>query len=292
MKKSSNIDNTYDITLETKCWENDWEVILKTDRLKNIIKNNKYNFKERILYINNVNDIETVKSFAQRLVDDNVLTSYVVVDDYAQEALNFFGLDKEDFKGGYYYSIQELVGIYLCKTEYLLHFSGDAAPVIPINWIDLAINKMNTDSKVIVASLTWNNCYEDAKRESYSEDENFYMAQGFSDQNYLIKVNNFKNKIYNECNQLSQRYPAYGGELFEKRVDSYMRNNDYYRIIFKNGSYCHKNIDKTDFQSSKYLKKIQDAFLCIEYYFRSKMPFAPNPIRKPRQFILHLLKRN
>jgi hypothetical protein len=277
--------NTYELTFETKCWENDWEYILKTDRLRKAIDYNKFNFKEKVLYINNVKDINQVKSYADKLVNKNILTSYVVVDDYAEEALTFFGLTKEDFKGGYYYSIQELVGIYLCKTEYLLHFSGDASLVIPIDWIDKALKKMNSDEKIKVACLTWNNCYEAAKRESYGEDENFYLAQGFSDQNYLIKVSDFKNKIYNEINPISQRYPVYGGELFEKRVDSYMRNNGLYRIIFKHGSYLHKNIEPSDLQNANNPKKI---FQFMEYYLKSKMPFSPNPIRKPRQFVFYL----
>jgi hypothetical protein len=77
-----------------------------------------------------------------------------------------------------------------------------------------------------------------------SEIEDFYIGFGFSDQCYLIKTSDFKKSIYNEINTNSERYPKYGGELFEKRIDSYMRNNNLYRITSKEISYIHKNFPK------------------------------------------------
>jgi hypothetical protein len=61
---------------------------------------------------------------------------------------------------------------------------------------------------------------------------------------YLVKTADFKAPIYNETHPESERYPEYGGELFEKRVDSWMRRHDYQRLTFKHGSYIHKNFPK------------------------------------------------
>lgn len=234
----------YEVTFETKCYEKDWEIILKTDRLEKAIKNCNYDFKERVLYINNVNDIKKVSAYAQKLVDRKVLTSYVIVDEHADQVLRYFNISKEDFKGGYYYSIQELTGIYLCRTEYLLHFSGDAMITKPFDWIDDAIEKINSSDKIKTANPVWNNKYNEAKNESSGEDDKFYIGYGFSDQCYLIKTEDFKKPIYNEKNVQSERYPKYGGELFEKRTDAWMRNNDFLRLTCKKGSYIHKNFPK------------------------------------------------
>ncbi|PGZ93797.1 MULTISPECIES: hypothetical protein [unclassified Bacillus (in: firmicutes)] len=231
----------FEVTFETKCYEKDWEILLKTDRIEKMIEFNQFQFKEKVLYINNVQDVREVSRHADKLVARDVLSSYVIVDDYSNEALNYFEVTKESFKGGYYYSISELVSIYLCKTEYLLHFSSDSILEKPFNWIDLSILKLQADERIKVANPVWNGNSFEAKQESIDEDENFYIGYGFSDQCYLIRTNDFKNKIYNEKNLISERYPIYGGELFEKRVDAWMRNNHFKRITFKHGNYIHQN---------------------------------------------------
>ncbi|XRG77320.1 hypothetical protein V5E38_15875 [Rossellomorea sp. GAMAL-10_SWC] len=43
----------FEVTFETKCFEKDWEILLKTERRKND-EFNQFQFKEKILYINNV----------------------------------------------------------------------------------------------------------------------------------------------------------------------------------------------------------------------------------------------
>ncbi|MFD4703548.1 hypothetical protein ACFWM3_01650 [Gottfriedia sp. NPDC058432] len=230
-----------EVTFETKCYEKDWEILLKTDRLEKMIEYNQFQFKEKILYINNVQDVREVSRHADNLIARNVLSSYVIVDDFSKEALNYFDVTKESFKGGYYYSISELVSIYLCNTEYLLHFSSDSILEKPFNWIDLSLLKLQVDERIKVANPVWNGNIFEAKQESIDEDENFYIGYGFSDQCYLIRTNDFKNKIYNEKNPISERYPIYGGELFEKRVDAWMRNNHFKRITFKHGNYIHQN---------------------------------------------------
>ncbi|WP_425060455.1 hypothetical protein [Sporomusa carbonis] len=231
----------YSVTFETKCYEKDWEILLKTSRLEHALQYNNYPFEERILYINNVIDLKEVCKYAERLVNQGILTSYIVVEDHSKQALDFFNIKKEEFRGGYYYSIQELVGIYLCKTPYLLHFSSDSILEHPLNWIKPSLQMLENNPKIKVANPVWNGLYNEAKNESFAENENFYIGYGFSDQCYLIAVKDFKAQIYNEYNEASQRYPQYGGELFEKRVDAWMRNHCYFRVTYKFGSYIHKN---------------------------------------------------
>ncbi|MGG0176700.1 hypothetical protein [Gottfriedia acidiceleris] len=154
----------FEVTFETKCYEKDWEILLKTDRIEKMIEFNQFQFKEKILYINNVQDVR------------DVLSSYVIVDDYSNEALNYFDVTKESFKGDYYYSISELVSIYLCNTEYLLHFSSDSILEKPFNWIDLSNLKLQDDERIKVANPVWNGNIFEAKQESIDEDENFYIG--------------------------------------------------------------------------------------------------------------------
>ncbi len=230
------------VTFETKCWENDWEFLLKTDRLARTIERCRFDFAKRTLFINNVRDPGKVSSYADKLVSSGVLTDFRIVGDHEREALEFFELSKASLGAGYVYSIAELVSIYLCQTEFLLHFSGDAMPAAAVPWIGLALARFAGDERVKVANLTWNHDYAEAERESFAADDDFFVGYGFSDQNYLVRTSDFRSPaVYGETHEASARYPAYGGELFEKRVDSWMRNRGHHRLTYRHGSYVHKN---------------------------------------------------
>ena len=243
------------ITFETKIYENDWQYVLKTNYLDNMISRCDYSFTHKWLMINNVKDIEEVKKYADKKVAKGIIDKYFVVADYADEALAFFNIQKESFKGGYYYSIAELVALYLCKTPYLLHFSSDSflekdgAP-----WIDEAIDLFNSHKEIVVANPIWNFRYHEAESESEKSIGNFFASNGgFSDQCYLIKTAVFKQpNVFNELHPLSDRYPKYGGELFEKRVDSYLRNHELIRLNSKKVSYIHSNFPKKSLKRKFY----------------------------------------
>lgn len=233
------------VTFETKCYENDWEFLLRTNGLRNMISRCNFNFNKKALLINNVNDPDRVRYYAARQVKNGVIDEYYFVDEFADEALNFFDIDKSSFNGGYYYSIAELVSIFLTKTNYLVHFSSDTMMENNnANWIAEAIALMETDHRIFAANPVWNGEYAMAKRESFSEDDRFYYSYGFSDQCYLVKTDAARGKIYSEHNIATYRYPKYGGESFEKRVGSYMRNHDLWRATFKGCTYIHDNFPK------------------------------------------------
>ena len=229
------------VTFETKCYEKDWDVLLKTNRLEAMIRRNSFEFAERVLYINNVADPDEVRFHAEKLKERGVITRYVFVDAHAGEALEFFGLDRDSFRGGYYYSIQELVGIYLCRTEFLLHFAGDSILEQPCPWIEAGINKLDSDPRVKVVNCIPDGSTCEAAAQAYEEDEDFWLGYGFSDQCYLIRTGDYRQPIFQESHPASDRYPLYGGELFEKKVDSWMHNHDFLRATYKKGNYLHKN---------------------------------------------------
>ncbi len=236
--------DVYQVGFATSCYKNDWEFLLKTNRLNRMIQLNDYNFAEKILYINNVKDRNKVKNHAEKLVQSGILTGYIFVQDYAREALAFFKIDKNSFNGGYYYAIQDLVAIYLCKTEYFLFYTTDSIMESRFNWIDPAVRIMKDNDSLKVANPLWNNRHGEAKRVSLREEKDFYIGFGFSDQCYLVKTAEFRAPIYGEKNDASERYPAYAGESFEKRVDAWMRNHNYYRLTYKNNSYLHQDFPK------------------------------------------------
>lgn len=233
------------VTFETKCYENDWKILLEKGRLERMIDRCNYKFDRRTLCINNVDDIRSVRDAADKLVSRNILTDYIDVNELSNKVLESFGLEKEAFRGGYYYSIAELAGILFCRTDFLLHFSSDSIlEKSEYNWIDSAIDLLRSSPEILVSNPSWNRRCREARKESFREDDKWFYGYGFSDQCYLIEASRFRDKIYNEYNCASERYLKYGGDLFEKRVDSFMRNRELIRITSKKISYIHKNYPK------------------------------------------------
>jgi len=233
------------VTLETKCWENDWEFLLKTNRIQRLAERCRFEFARTTLLINNVRSPGKVCAAAETLVKTGVISDFHLVSDYEAEALDFFGLSKSALGKGYVYSIAELVGIYLSTTEFLLHFSGDSMPAPAPGWIDAALMRFENDDRVKVANLTWNDNYAEAAAEAFAEDVDFHIGYGFSDQMYLVRTSDFRSpSAYHEKHEMSARYPDYGGELFEKRIDSWMRKHQYVRLTYKHASYSHRNFPR------------------------------------------------
>ncbi len=229
------------VTFATSCWEKDWKKLLNTSFLEDKIKRNQFDFEKKILVINNVTRRSEVEERAKEAVDRGILTDYFFVEDCIDEILRFFELTREALGKGFYYSNHELTSIYLCQTEYLLFFTGDTKLDKEINWIPSALNEFKNKQEYKVANPVWNGKFNEAKEAALYELEDFYVGFGFSDQCFLVRTSDFKAPIYNERNPVSERFPKYGGELFEKRVDAWMRNHNYLRLTFKHGYYTHED---------------------------------------------------
>lgn len=227
------------VTFATSCWERDWRtILLDPDYLsKRQIGNHQYPFFERMLIINNVDDLPLVERIAQEKVDEGILTRYVV----ARDVLSFFGLKRSDFNDWQYYNaLAPLMAIHEAKGDYLLYLTGDVSLKRPVNWIEKAIRFMEKRPIVKVANLTWNDNYKEAKKESYRTTWNFYVAEeGFSDQMFLVKTADFQAPVYGEIRADGAHYPR--GDVFEKRIFSYMKNRGWKRITYKRGSYIHED---------------------------------------------------
>lgn len=235
-----------ELTFDTKVWEQDYEVVLDPDRMRESIARNQFTFATRRVVINNVRHPRRVLAMARRLVALDIIDDVVLVDDYAVETLAYFGLTRESFGAGYVYSIAELVALYLSTTEYLLHFSGDTVLDKPMDWIPPTLDLMRRRDDVVAANVVWNQDYAAVRSSAFDSDGDHFISYGFSDQMYLVRTDPFRTRIYEETNSASARYPAYGGELFEKRVDSWMRNHERLRATWSLGSYTHSNIRRLE----------------------------------------------
>ncbi|QPC95177.1 hypothetical protein GA829_16695 [Mesorhizobium sp. INR15] len=233
------------VDFETKCYDNDWEIVLGKGYLRTVVDRCAHDFSRRRLIVNNVKARGPVEAAAKAAIARGDLDEYLFAEDRAAAALEFFQIEKSSFGRGYLYSISELVGLHASTADYLLHFASDSYPRRRHQWVASAIELMESRSDFVVANLCWNKRARAARAESFDRQGEFFIGYGFSDQCYLAKTSVFRAPIYNEHNAASERYPDYADELFEKRVDAYMRNHDLKRLTYGSQSYRHRNIPKS-----------------------------------------------
>lgn len=229
------------VTFATCCWEKDWRPLLLDPCYlqKKLIQNHLYSFQEKLLVINNVEDRAAVQRAAALQVEARVLSRFVLAD---ERILSHFHLQCADFSSDwvFYNALGPLTAISECQSEYLLYLTGDVRLDTPVDWIPKALLWMQRESQIKVANLTWNGQYSAARKESYRTTWNFYRAkQGFSDQMFLVRKKDFCQPIYWEVRPDAAHFPR--GDVFEKRVFSYMKNRGWERITYRRGSYTHEN---------------------------------------------------
>ncbi len=247
---------TNTLSFATSCWEKDWRQILLNEEYlqKKMIENHCGSFREKILIINNVDDEDLVSFHAKKLKEKNILTQVYLSRYTEKEVLDFFQLKRSDFRIGedassyenvtpdwiYYNALAPLSAIYLAKSDFLLYMTGDVYLDQPIAWTDQAMEKMQKRTSYKVANLSWNGNYAEARKESFRKDGDFFVAKsGFSDQMFLVATKDFRQPIYGEIRSDAAHFPR--GDVFEKRVYSFMKNHGWQRIIYSRGSYIHKS---------------------------------------------------
>lgn len=240
------------LTIETKCWSGDWRWVLNAHRFEVLRDRCEGVDAVWTVWINNGPGVMQMTTAADRLFQLGLIDTWGVVSDFARITLDQLNISIASFSGGYYYSIAELVGICQCSTKFLLHFSGDSMPLCSeaeSRWLTTLIKGLDDHPSWSVANLTWDNKFDEARRDSSVIQEPWAIGYGFSDQMYLLRAAEFKLPIYDEVNVAGSRYPSYGGNLFEKRVDAYMRNHGRQRATLLTGAYRHKNYPKSKWQS-------------------------------------------
>lgn len=225
------------MTFETKCWEEDWQRLLAPGVLAERIGRLARPFDERVLFVNNVRDPKQVSRIADRLVSQEVLTKYYFVSDVIDEALDRFRLRPSDLGDGYWYSSAELSGLHLCDTRALLHFSSDTAMAHVHDWVTPGLDRL--DKRVSVVCPVWNGRLLEARVESTSQVGPYLLGAGFSDQCYLVMKEPWLTANFSLDHPHGERYPSYGGPLFERRADAWLRHSGLVRAVDTRATYIH-----------------------------------------------------
>lgn len=237
------LPNNKTVAFQTSCYEATWRKLLEEGKLeKDLALFSENLFSEKRLIINNINK-DSSFSAIEKFVLRNELgigITTLFFDKNREKILNHFGLSLKDFPVGLYYSIQHFMGLYFTKADYLFHVSEDCdIGKLDDRFIIECVEEMEKTSNLIVAFPRW--CPDTGSNfeQVLPKTDKFYFQFGFTDQVYLIKTEAFKKTIYNYSHPVSERYPWYGGESFEKRIDAYMRRENMYGIVHREYEYTH-----------------------------------------------------
>lgn len=233
------------VALQTNCWHRDWRTALTGNRLRDLVERCSFPFAERTLLINRLPRYGKALALVEEAIRQGVLTRALIVEDHADAALASLGVTRGELGGGYGYSIAQMVGLATTPCDYVLYFMSDCLPETVSNWIPKALDLLQSSPDIKVANLLWNGNAAEARAEAEHETDDFFIGYGFSDQCFLVRASDFRAPIYGYAHPASQRYPVYGLDSFERRVDSWMRTEGYLRATFKHASYRHANLPPT-----------------------------------------------
>jgi hypothetical protein len=252
----------FSVDLIINCYEGTQEKVLSKIFIHEVLNQNKYNFKNVFIVINNVRDKRSIAKKAGKLKKEGVINGYFFVEDYIDKVLKFVKIKKGDLEPILHYSDWALVSIYISKSAYLLHWDPDVYLERSIDWVSPSLDKMMSKRSFMVASPLLKGSSGVMRHESYQEDENYFYNDDFSDQIFLVRKKDFLRPIYGHNHIYSLRFPlAHIGSVFEKRIDSYMKRQNKIRIIFKKVPYLHLKNNGFPYPKTNIFR------VCLHYIF-------------------------
>jgi len=259
------------VDLIINCYEKTQKKVLDKESIHNVLKQNKYKFKNIFILINNVKDKNAVIDKASKLKTQKIINDYFFVEDYIDKVLKVVKLRKEDLEPIPHYTDWALVAAYVCKSEYLLHWDPDIYLEKPIDWITQSLNELKKNINFFCASPLWKQEENVIRRECYKENSIFIYNDDFSDQIFLVKKENILKPIYKYWHIYSLRFPlAYLGSTFERRIDSFVKETNRTRLIFKKAIYIHPQESGTPYPKKIFLQKIKHYWymiIIVLYYY-------------------------
>jgi hypothetical protein len=232
-------DQMNTVTFATQCYEKDYSFVLDEERLIGSINNNNHDFKEKIVIINISNNYDNIIKKCEDLKSKNIISNYYLVEEHLKDICEHYKISEQHFndKKSFYINLYNLASIYLSRSDYVVFYTGDSICVKKSDWIKDSIKILESNAEYLNTNLLW--C-DTPVSEHYSEIDNFYLSKSsFSDQNYMIRRNDFLNPEIIKYKTTTKFFPH--GDTFEMRVFGYMENKNKIRCIHKIGKYEHRN---------------------------------------------------
>jgi len=236
------------ISLATTVYDKNLDFVLSNDSWFLNYENEL--IKEKILVVNNISNKDVFLEKIQKNEKAKLL-NVVFVDLFKEEAKKFFNININESTLGYFYTIQYFVLLLKCNNPFLFNVSTDCTLNFEKDFLYDSIDELKKNERAIATTIPWCtnvNCglgEEERTFKMIEEEEKhldkFYYSVFFSDQVFLSDVEKMKKINFNTNHPLSNFFPIYGGNCFEKRVCSHFLTEKNFRLVYKKHNYIHPN---------------------------------------------------
>lgn len=232
------------VSLFVNCFERDYRQVLEAGFMKAKAGQFHFPFARVIVTLNNIVDAASAVTLAKAAVGRGEIDEYIEVAEALPAALEKCGLALRDLGLVRHYMDFALVAVTHAAPGYLLYCCAEVDLVTPFDWVSDAVAKMESDQRILVANPCWASDLAGAERESLGRDGHYWFGNGFSDQCFLVDAGRLAAPIYRYKHETGSRYPMSDlGDIFEKRVDAYMRHRNLLRISDSRIFYNHAGVE-------------------------------------------------
>ena len=242
------------VELVFNCFERTMGLVTSTPVLADLARAQAHPFARRTLLVNNVSDPGRWTTALDALVAEGVVDRWVAVADALPAALAVTGLRPRDIRHRRHWTDFGLVAVALPGPRYVCYCDPEIEFTVAGDWITPALDLMGRDRSVAVANPRW--AHGPAPEERADERVgDFLVGYGFTDQIFLLDRHEFAAPIYRSRLPVSLRSPAslrYPGaadsQVFEMRVDAYMRSRGRRRATHDTVTYAHARPDGSSYR--------------------------------------------
>jgi hypothetical protein len=245
------------VSLFVNCFERDYRQVLAQKFMRAKASQFRFPFRRVVVTLNNVTDFENASALARACVQRGEIDEYIEVASALPQALERCGLKLQDLGLVRHYMDFALVAVASAAPGYILYCCAEVDLAAPFDWVSDAVTKLEADPRILVANPSWASDPGGAQREAICRNGDHWLGVGFSDQCFLADAGRLASPIYHYKHEAGDRYPMSDlGDIFEKRVDAYMRHHNLLRLSDARVFYRHEGIEGQGYPRLPLLKRI------------------------------------
>ena len=259
-------------SLFVNCFERDYRQVLSPGFMQAKAAQFNYAFNRIVVTINNVNDRQNAFRSARAAVARREIDQFLEVEHCLPRALEVCGLKPQQLGRVRHYIDFALVAVVNAAPDYLLYCCAEVDLLHGGDWITPAVEKLESEPRFLIANPSWTADSSVIETEALFKSGEYFAGPGFSDQCFLASANRLAAKIYGFKHASGSRYPLSGmGEVFEQRIDAYMRNNGLLRLTDPRAQYIHRGPEGTGYPQLPLWKRVQRKFRNLLFLPRTRI---------------------
>lgn len=267
------------VDLLVNCFERSYRDVLAPGFFAGLMRDNRRDFAMRTALINNVEDRADAEARAQALVASGELTRYRFVEDHLDDALRRTGVTREELEPVPYFTDWPLVAVTLDGPDWLLAWDADVRLRAPADWVTPAIELMERDRRVLVATPMWP--VPNLPDFTFETQGPFALGHGFSDQVFLGRRSELGQPIYQERTIALWRYPfSHVTAIFEARVDAHLRRRGRLRAVHRDVVYDHGVEQGTSWPAATARERLRARRNLLVIDVLRHLPWRPRHLRQ------------